>query len=90
MDEIKSYLDACYVGASEAMWRILSFKIHDGSPSIQRLHIHLPGETTVTFNETENVREVVDRGARTRTTLTEWFVANRNITGANHVRCNII
>ncbi len=36
-DEIKAYLEGRYVSASEASWRLFSFRMHDGTPSITRL-----------------------------------------------------
>jgi len=41
-DEIQQYLDACYVSASEAAWRLFAFKLHDDFPSVTRLQVHLP------------------------------------------------
>jgi hypothetical protein len=43
-DEIKQYLDARYVSASEAMWCLFTFKLHSGFPSITWLQVHLPDE----------------------------------------------
>ena len=50
-DEVKLYLDARYVSASEACWRILGFRLHDEKPDIQRLQVHLPNQQNVTFVE---------------------------------------
>ena len=36
IDEIKLYVDARYIGASEATWRIFGFKLHDESHSVIR------------------------------------------------------
>ena len=41
-NEIKQYLQGRYISASEAAWRLLKFKIHDHSPTVYRLGIHLP------------------------------------------------
>ncbi len=46
-DEIKAYLEGRYVSASEASWRLFSFRMHDGTPSITRLVVHEPIMHTV-------------------------------------------
>ncbi|CAG8467153.1 5045_t:CDS:2 [Cetraspora pellucida] len=40
-NELKLYQDARYISASEAIWRIFQFNLHEEKPSIQRLQIHL-------------------------------------------------
>jgi len=46
-DEIKAYLEGHYVSASEASWRLFSFKMHDRTPFVTRLAMHEPGMHTV-------------------------------------------
>jgi hypothetical protein len=36
-NEIKKYLDCCYVSASEAAWRIFKFDMHEWFPTVERL-----------------------------------------------------
>jgi hypothetical protein len=36
-NEIKKYLDNCYVSALEATWRIFKFGMHERFPAIERL-----------------------------------------------------
>ena len=43
-DEIKAYVDARYISASEACWRILRFSMHDRTPAVLRLAVHLQGQ----------------------------------------------
>jgi hypothetical protein len=43
-DEVRSFLDARYVSAPEAIWRIFEFKLHDISQANIRLAVHLPEE----------------------------------------------
>jgi len=62
IDEVQRYLDARYVSASEAVWRILSFKLHDEWPNVYRLPVHLPNQQMVYFTNTDNVQNVVDEG----------------------------
>jgi hypothetical protein len=36
-DEIKKYLDYCYVSTSEAVWRIFKFDMHERFPAVECL-----------------------------------------------------
>ncbi|CAF4341281.1 unnamed protein product [Rotaria magnacalcarata] len=67
-DEIKAHLDARYVSAPEAVWRLFEFPLHDKSHSIIRLAIHLPNMQPVYFAE-GNVLEALDRATEKDTTL---------------------
>ena len=72
-DEVKKFVDARYVSASESCWRILQFDLQDRYPAIQRLALHLPNKQSVTYREgqaEEAVRNIKD------TTLTAWFKEN--------------
>lgn len=51
VDEIKKYLDGRYVSATEAIWRILNFRLHFESPSVERLPVHAEGGHLVIFPE---------------------------------------
>ncbi|KAH8975910.1 hypothetical protein BDL97_01G184800 [Sphagnum fallax] len=42
VDEIKKYIDCCYVSTSEAAWRIFKFDMHERFPTVERLQYHLP------------------------------------------------
>jgi hypothetical protein len=42
VDEIKKYLDCCYVSASEAAWRIFKLNTHERFTTVERLQYHLP------------------------------------------------
>jgi len=50
-DEISMHLDARYVAAPEAAWRILRFPLHDKSHAVERLPVHLPRGQHVFFEE---------------------------------------
>lgn len=76
LDEPRLYLDARYIGPAEACWKILGFKLHDGSPSVIRLQLHLPREHSVIFDPDANLAEIVNDPRLQRTTLTEYFTAN--------------
>ena len=74
-DEVQRHLDARYLGASEAAWRIFEFPTHGQSHAVERLAVHLPGREWVHFQEG---REAVaaEAAAARNTTLTAWFHLN--------------
>jgi len=76
IDEIRQYIDARYVSASESVWRIMHYKMHDEAPDVMRLVVHLPGQHLVTFSDNESLDIVLQRAQNQRTTLTAWFDAN--------------
>ncbi|CAB5176430.1 unnamed protein product [Rhizophagus irregularis] len=76
MDEIKMYLDARYVSASESIWRIFHYRMHGRSPKVQRLAVHLPDHQYVTFQDGENLQNVIERANSRKTTLTAFFQEN--------------
>jgi hypothetical protein len=75
-DEIKVYIDARYVSACEAVWRILKFPMSANFPAVQRLQLHLPDMQSVTFDpEAQSGMDLLDHDKIRKTTLTEFFVA---------------
>jgi hypothetical protein len=70
IDEIKQHIDARYIGASEAAWRIFSFRMHAEHPSIMRLQIHLEGAHLVVFNPNDDLQEILRCAEGQVTTLT--------------------
>ncbi|KAH8939712.1 hypothetical protein BDL97_15G050400 [Sphagnum fallax] len=68
-NEIQEYIDARYVSASKAVWRIFKMKLHGRFPAVHRLQVHLPNQQTVVFSEDADLQEV-------------WFTANRNYASA--------
>jgi len=75
-NEVSKYIDARYVSATEASWRLFSFSMHEEHPAHQRLAIHLPNQQPVYFSEDANPLEVIRRDTR-NTTLMGWFEYNR-------------
>ncbi|KAG2192401.1 hypothetical protein INT47_012468 [Mucor saturninus] len=73
-NEVAEFLDARYVSASEACWRIFSFKLHQEHPTHQRLAIHLENSQPVYFRDSANI-EVLSN-TNSNTTLTAWFSYN--------------
>ena len=52
VDEIANYLEARYVSASEACYRLFSFELHANMPHVMRLVLHLEGKQSVVFRDT--------------------------------------
>jgi hypothetical protein len=77
-DEIKTYLEGCYVSASEASWRLFSFRIHEGTPSITRLAMHKLGMHKVVYNDNASIFETINSEQNQKTMLTKYFQANIN------------
>ena len=75
-DEIKQFLDARYVSAPEAVWRIFGYKLHDSTHTVYRLDVHLPDEQMVYFREGDEAN-ALERAERKNTKLTAWFELNR-------------
>ena len=81
-NEITRFVDARYVSASEACWRIFHYDLHDRSPSIQRLAVHLPGQQQIIYKE-GSAQTALER--LKHTTLTAWFEINKHLSEARHV-----
>jgi len=75
-DEIERFVDARYISASEASWRLYEFPIQQMQPSVQKLPVHLDNEQTVLFQPGE-VNTLLSNGPP-QTKLTEFFKLNRN------------
>jgi hypothetical protein len=75
-DEIKAYLEGGYVFASETSWRLFSFKMHDGTPSVTCLAVHEPRMHTIMYNDNANIFEIINSKQNQKTMLTEYFQAN--------------
>ena len=69
------YLDARYVSAPEALWRLSEYELHKKSHTIYRLPVHLPDLQSVYF-QSGREEEALDRNNTTK--LTVWFELNRN------------
>ena len=51
IDEVKNFLNGCYVGSTEAVWRIYELPMHFQSHVIVRLDINLPHRQNVYFRD---------------------------------------
>jgi hypothetical protein len=83
VDEIKMYLDARYVSASESIWRIFHYRLHNHTPNVQRLAIHLPDQQSITFQDGDDLQNVINHANKRMTTLTAWFQENLEDTEAH-------
>ncbi|XP_066923007.1 uncharacterized protein, partial [Clytia hemisphaerica] len=81
-DEIKQFIDARYVSAPEAAWRIFGYNLHDSTHTVIRLDLHLPNEQMVYFREGDEAN-ALERADRKNTKLTAWFELNRTDPGAH-------
>ncbi|KAI5452038.1 hypothetical protein NCC49_001334 [Naganishia albida] len=73
VNEVKRYIDARYITAYSACWRIFSFPMHQHEPSIYRLAIHLPDQQNIVYHDNANLDDIVNNEERGRTMLTEFF-----------------
>ncbi|KAL7097082.1 hypothetical protein ACP275_10G120600 [Erythranthe tilingii] len=76
-DEIKMYYDCRYLSPCEAAWRLLSFDIHYREPAVERLHLHLPDEQIVIFNDDDPIESVLDRPNIQKSKFLAWMEANK-------------
>ncbi len=77
-NEIKRLIDARYIAACEACWRIFSFPLHGLIPSVTKLQLHLENLQHVDF-ESEQKSEEYEKTLQkiSKTSLTEWFEFNK-------------
>ena len=60
-DEIDNYMNARYISASEALWKIYGFPIHQKNPPVEKLPCHLPNQQPVIF-EKDNIEQITHQG----------------------------
>ncbi|GBM14434.1 hypothetical protein AVEN_246596-1 [Araneus ventricosus] len=76
-NEIANYIDARYVSAAEAMWRLLGLHMHDRSHAVMRLSVHLPNQKRVTFKDGHE-EETLEAARSRQTMLESWFQLNQS------------
>ncbi|KAH9605570.1 hypothetical protein KSS87_016782 [Heliosperma pusillum] len=76
LDEIKRYYDCRYISACEAVWRIFGFHIHFKTPSVERLHYHLPGEQPVVFDDDTFIDDVLHKSSVGVSQILNWMSCN--------------
>ena len=72
VNEVTDFLDARYLTAPEACWRIFGFPLHARSHAIERLPVHLPGEQLVPYMQGDEAGGA-DRGQSKDTKLQAFF-----------------
>jgi hypothetical protein len=55
VDEIKKYLNCCYISASKVAWRIFKIDMHEQFPTIECLQYYLPDQQMVMFDDDDDV-----------------------------------
>lgn len=85
INEIDQHLASRYVSPVEAIWHILEFPMHEESPTVYRLPVHLEGHHLVYFEPGQNPAEILARQNVAKTPLTAWFDANLLHPEANQV-----
>ena len=75
IDEIAQYQAGRYISSNEAVWRILSFPIHERSPAVVHLAVHLENGQRVYFTAA-NVQQIALNPPAT--TLTAFFTLCQN------------
>ena len=83
VDEIKQFMDARYVAAPEAAWRIFGFELYDNKPAVYRLAIHTPEEQSVVFDEADDPNDVA---ARAQSSLLAYFQAMQDYPEFRHMK----
>lgn len=69
-NEVQVYQTGRYVSSNEAVWRLLSFPLHERYPSVTHLAVHLENGERVYFNEVNFQQRI---SSPPKTTLTAFF-----------------
>ncbi|XP_026377927.1 uncharacterized protein LOC113272282 [Papaver somniferum] len=77
-DGVNTYLEGRYLSRCECIWRTLGFEIHYRNPSVERLSLHLEGEQLVYHNDTDDLRDVLDKADPDASKFIQWMQANRD------------
>lgn len=78
VDEIKCYHEARYLSPCEALWRLFEYPVREQSPPVITLHVHLPGENPVSWEEGLTVEELQRKADERDSTLMGFFKWNLN------------
>lgn len=85
IDEIDHYLSSRVLSAGEAVWRILGLRLHQESPPVFRLDLHLPQQHSVCVAVGPH-DDVISNLATQTTTLLQWFLLNQRDPGARQFK----
>jgi len=85
-DEIKNHIDARYVSASEAYWRIFSFPMHSELPSVIGLAVHEEQAQQIYTRDNISPDDAIAAAhAQSKTTLTEFMTLNQTDSFARQI-----
>ncbi|CAG8787950.1 30335_t:CDS:1, partial [Gigaspora margarita] len=76
IDKIRNFVEACWVSAPEAAWRILGFKLNGMNPAVTHLQVHFKNQQRVIVDEDSNLKEFMEKEQNCQTTFTEFFKMN--------------
>ena len=74
VDEVANFVNSRYLGAPEAVWRLLNFRMRENWPAVISLPVHLQDEQEIRWKDTADAEGQVQEF--TPTQLTGWFLAN--------------
>ncbi|XP_019447295.1 PREDICTED: uncharacterized protein LOC109350519 [Lupinus angustifolius] len=83
-DEIQQYVDARWICAPEALWKIFGFNLYQLYPSVVRLQIHLPNRQQVRFYDHQMVNDILNDDHNSKTMITQFFALNQLDVEARH------
>jgi len=77
IDVVQQYLNARWICAPEALWKIFIFTIYQMNPAVERLQIHLPNRQQVRFYKHRNINDMLNDYNNSKTMLTQLFSLNQ-------------
>ncbi|KAE9612436.1 hypothetical protein Lalb_Chr06g0173051 [Lupinus albus] len=83
-DEIQQYVDARWICAPEALWKIFGFNLYQLYPSVVRLQIHLPNRQQVRFYDHQMINDILNDDHNSKTMLTQFFALKNLDVEARH------
>ena len=83
VNEIREFVDARYVSATECCWRLFDMRLHRQYPKTIRLAVHLEDRQTVYYRAAETLENVIQRNHDS--TLMAWFKLNRECPEGRHL-----
>ena len=76
-DEIKQFLDSRYVSASEAVWRLFHYQMHEEKPNVVCLPVHSEQGQFVTFDAEAPPQQILAAAQAKDSKLIAYFKANK-------------
>ncbi|XP_025625414.1 uncharacterized protein [Arachis hypogaea] len=76
-DEVQQFVDARWIAAPEACWRIFKFNFYRMYLSVEKLQIHFPNQHQVSFYDHQTIPKILNDDYFSITMLTEFFALNR-------------